>query len=166
MRTDAWSGEIENYTPSKYVELVRAVMGSIDIDPASSDLAQRTVKAKTYYTQETDGLSKEWRGNIFLNPPYKHPDIRRFVCKLLNSLGDDTQAILLTNNNTDTEVFHLAAQKADAICFTKGRIKFNDANGRERPRPTNGQIFFYFGKNKEMFIKYFSDVGTILERIS
>src|SRR2546430_17584816 len=60
----------EWYTPSKYIETAREVLGSIDLDPASCELANRTVKADKYYTKEDDGLSKEWHGNVWLNPPY------------------------------------------------------------------------------------------------
>jgi hypothetical protein len=40
--------EIERYTPPEYLDRVRAVLGDIDLDPASSEIAQETVKAKHY----------------------------------------------------------------------------------------------------------------------
>jgi hypothetical protein len=47
------SGNNEWYTPAKYVEAARRCMGSIDTDPASSEFANRTVKAGTYYDAES-----------------------------------------------------------------------------------------------------------------
>jgi hypothetical protein len=45
------SGENEWYTPANYIEASRMVMGSIDLDPASSETANRTVCATAYYTK-------------------------------------------------------------------------------------------------------------------
>jgi ParB family chromosome partitioning protein len=139
-------------------------MGSIDCDPASSDTAQRIVKAKTYYTLETNGLNQIWEGNIFLNQPYEHPAINHYVDKLLYELKDGQQAILLTNDQTDTNFFHKAANRADAVCFHKGRIKFYDQDGITQTNPTNGQVFFYFGDNPQRFAKIFSKFGIIMRR--
>lgn len=160
-----WTGDQENYTPSIYVEAARSVMGSIDLDPASCEYAQETVKAKCYFTKEDDGLGQDWKGNIFLNPPYSQPDINHFVDKLLDSITTNgQQAILLTNNNTDTTWFHKAAAKAEAICFTKGRISFYKEDVI-RTSPTNGQAFFYFGKYKERFMEFFSNFGLLVAKI-
>lgn len=156
-----WTGDQESYTPAKYIEAARGVMGSIDLDPASNDIAQKTVRAGIYYTRDDDGLKKPWGGNVFLNPPYSYPDIENFINKLLSELDDGQQAILLTNNNTDTAWFHCAAKRASAICFTRGRINFYKGDGSVTS-PTNGQTFFYFGKNRDNFIQVFAEFGVIM----
>tara|TARA_Y100000310_G_scaffold255960_1_gene263618 strand:+ start:2297 stop:3160 length:864 start_codon:yes stop_codon:yes gene_type:complete len=159
-----WTGDQESYTPEKYIESARAVMGSIDVDPASNDLANETVRATKYYTKEDDGLSKPWVGNVFLNPPYSQPEIKQFIDKLIDEAeqGNVSQAILLTNNNTDTTWFHDAAEASTLLCFTKGRINFNKPDGT-KSQPTNGQAFFYFGKDMGRFANYFKQHGSITE---
>ena len=62
----------ERYSPDWLVEKARLVLGGIDCDPASSELANRTVAAATYYTRTDDGLQREWRGRVWLNFPWSH----------------------------------------------------------------------------------------------
>jgi len=157
-----WTRDPESYTPEQYVESVRHVLGSIDVDPASTDFANELIKATTYYTLEDSGLDKSWHGNVFLNPPYKQPDIRLFIEKLIQEIEAErtTQAILLTNNNTDTRWFVEAAVVSKAICFTQGRINFYKADLR-LTQPTNGQAFFYFGDKPDVFAEEFSKYGLI-----
>lgn len=64
------TGEFERYTPAEYIAAVREVLGEIDLDPASSALAQETVRAIEHFTVDDDGLAQEWHGRVFLNPPY------------------------------------------------------------------------------------------------
>lgn len=59
----------EHYTPRAIVESARRVLGSIDLDPASCEEANRIVKATDYYDATEDGLSHTWAGRVFLNPP-------------------------------------------------------------------------------------------------
>jgi len=155
----------ESYTPQKYIDSVYAVMGEIDIDPASNDIANKTVDAKTYYTKETNGLDKPWYGNVFLNPPYNQPDIKYFINKLIEeyNLGNTLQAILLTNDNTDTTWFQDALKTSSCVCLHSGRINFYKPNNTTTS-PTNGQSFFYFGKNIQGFFNEFSKHGIVLTK--
>jgi ParB family chromosome partitioning protein len=165
-RAKGLTGEFEWYTPRKYLDLAIAVMGAIDFDPASSVAAQKHVKAKNFFTLEDDGLKQVWHGRVFLNPPYAMPFVRDFTAKIVASskAGTMSEGILLVNNATDTEWFSLASIGCSALCLTRGRISFLEASEDElieKPSPTHGQAFFYFGPNIERFAKVFSAVGNV-----
>lgn len=158
------TGENEWFTPAEYVELARAVLGAIDLDPASSDRAQQVIKAAHYFTKADDGLKHEWCGRVWLNPPYAQPLIADFVSKMVAErvAGRVTAAIMLTHNYTDTAWFHEAAGACDAICFTRGRVKFYEPDG-EIAAPTQGQAFFYFGADVDAFFDQFKNIGFVVE---
>lgn len=160
---DKMTGDEESYTPVKYLESARVVMGGIDLDPASNQMAQENVQAAEYFTVTDDGLTKDWGGRMWMNPPYTARVINRFIEKAVDHYkdGEITQAIILTNNNTDTSWFHIGAKCASAICFTAGRINFLKRDG-STSSPTNGQSFFYFGENVEAFRDEFSKHGLVM----
>jgi phage N-6-adenine-methyltransferase len=165
VRGTGGTGETEWYTPAAVIALVRELYGGeIDLDPASSDRAQETVRAAAYFTKADDGLSKQWHGNVFLNPPYRHPDIVQFLDKLLAELdaAHIDQAILLVHNYTETDWFQKAARSrhCTAICFPDGRIPFTDPAG-EPCNPTQGQALLYFGNLPLQFKVVFETVGFV-----
>lgn len=150
------SKDDEWYTPSRFIESARSAMGSIDLDPASNDFANNTVKASLYFDENADGLAQTWFGNIWLNPPYSSILIQRFADKLINS--NFKQAIVLVNNATETGWFRKLADNASAVVFTTGRIKYLKRDG-ERGTPLQGQAFLYFGDNAEAFLDEFLQYG-------
>ena len=153
------------YTPEKYINAVRAVMGSIDTDPASSLAAQQTVQATTYYTKETNGLDKPWCGRVWLNPPYSARLITSFITKAIAEYeqGICTEAIILTNNYADTTWFHSLLSRYP-VCFVRGRINFWRL-GQHSVQNRWGQSFFYLGKNVQSFANVFSEFGIVVTRI-
>jgi ParB family chromosome partitioning protein len=158
------SGENEWYTPAIYVEAARRAMGSIDLDPASSHLANKTVRANVYYTAEDNGLTQEWYGNVWMNPPYSQPLIAQFSNTVADKYdcGDIEQACVLVNNATETSAFQRMLESCACVCFLRTRVKFVDMNGVASGAPLQGQAILYFGKNTDAFCKEFSDMGRIL----
>ena len=160
------SGENEWYTPEQFIISARIVMGSIDLDPASSELANKTVQAKTFFTSNDDGLSKRWYGSVWMNPPYAQPLISQFSKKISEAFnsGDIEQAIVLVNNATDTSWFQNMAYLSSALCFPKSRIKFIDKNGNPGA-PLQGQAILYMGKNGNDFASEFQQYGFVLTHV-
>jgi len=158
------SGENEWYTPAAFIESARAVLGTIDCDPASCELANKTVQASSYFTKENDGLSKRWFGNVWMNPPYAQPLMSQFAEAVSSKyeLGEIASAIVLVNNATETGWFQRMLASANAVCFVKSRIKFIDQHGKPSGAPLQGQAILYFGKYELDFSKEFEKHGKVL----
>jgi ParB family chromosome partitioning protein len=158
----------EWYTPSRYVEAARSVLGCIDLDPASCDIANRTVQAMRYFTADEDGLSQKWCGKVWLNPPYGKIGGRSaagvWASKLVSEYdaGRVSEAVLLVNSATSEKWF--SDLWRFPICFTDHRIRFNTENG-PGPSPTHGSAFVYVGPDYDKFREIFSQFGTIVRAI-
>lgn len=155
------SGENEWYTPPNFIESARVVMGSIDTDPASSEVANRTVKAKRFFTKEDDGLRQKWAGNVWMNPPYAQPLMGNFAEAISYKYneGEFEQGVVLVNNATETQWFQRMAATATAICFPKTRVKFLDPEGKPGA-PLQGQAIIYFGTDPSAFVQEFTQYGA------
>ncbi len=158
------SGNNEWYTPAKYVELARKVMGGIDTDPASSEIANRVVKAKTFYTAEDDGRAQKWDGRVWMNPPYAQPLMGEFAEAVSSKFesGEIKQACILVNNATETQWFQRMLTVASAVCLPKSRIKFMDPSGSPSGAPLQGQAIIYMGDKVKTFAAAFADEGAVL----
>ena len=156
------TGVPEWYTPGFIIDAARDVLGAIDLDPASSEIANRTVQAAHYFTVDEDGLAQPWKGRVFMNPPYTTGLVDRFAAKLLDEhrLGNVPAAIVLTNNSTDTEWWQALAGEATALCFPAGRVRFLAPDG-EPGAPLQGQAICYLGPNITEFCQRFSEIGVV-----
>lgn len=158
------TGENEWYTPSRFIEAARQAMGSIELDPASCQEANVAVKAKRFYCIADDGLSKRWKGNVWLNPPYSKDLCFKFITKLIEERdsGRVTQAIVLVNNATETVWGQMLLKASSAICLPAGRISFVSKDGKTANSPLQGQMFCYMGDFYDMFFEAFAGIGVCL----
>ena len=155
----------EWYTPTDVIDRVHAVLGEIDLDPASNPVANEIVKAKRIYTKDDDGLAHDWNGKVFLNPPFGSDKVSKFVDKLTGEYqsGNISEAILLTESLSLPNWFSRAIDVCDAMFFTADRLYYwNDSN--ETQRGWAKACLFYFGNNQQAFYQAFKDIGTILTR--
>lgn len=158
------SGNNEWYTPPKFIELARQVMGGIDLDPATSEVANRVVQAPKIFTADDDGRAQQWSGRVWMNPPYAQPlmgDFAEAVSAKYES-GEIDQACILVNNGTETQWFQRMLGAADAVCFPKTRIKFIDPDGNPSGAPLQGQAILYMGGNVAAFTSLFAEEGVVL----
>jgi DNA N-6-adenine-methyltransferase (Dam) len=135
----------EWYTPKKFIDAARNVLGAIELDPASSIQANRMVKATMFFDQTQDGLTQTWNAKtVFLNPPYckagNTSNQDRWTAKLLREYkaGNVKEAILLITNATETIWFHRLMPFP--MCFVKRRIQFTYPD-REKGR-CNQRLYF------------------------
>lgn len=154
------SGNNEWYTPSEYIEAARAVMGGIDLDPASSEIANAVVGAATYYTAEDNGLEYPWFGCVWMNPPYASELVGEFADKMAWEYrqGNVTEAIVLINNATETRWFRTLIDAASAVAFPSSRVKFWKPDG-DLGAPLQGQAIIYLGNAPGVFLSEFRTFG-------
>ena len=153
---------VEHYTPARYIEAARTVLGGIDLDPASCARANRTVKAKKFFDLEADGLQQKWHGRIFLNPPYG-PWPGLFVEKLMaeRKAGRVGAAIVLVNAGT-TGAQWFQALWDGVLAFTDHRITFEGPG--DRSSPTIANVFVYLGPDEAAFVREFTQFGAVVQR--
>lgn len=156
-RSEEW------YTPSLVVDRVIRVFGTIDLDPASNSRRSPSIPAKRHFTKSDDGLSHDWLGRVFLNPPYGR-DVKRWVKHLCDqyTAGNTTEAIGLLHARTDTAWFSMLADYT--LCFVRGRLRFaGQSSCNSAPFPS---LIVYLGDRHARFVAMFSDIGSIYRQVA
>lgn len=163
------------YTPAQYIEMVREILDTIDLDPASCAEANQIVQANRFFTKEQDGLKQSWDAeNIFLNPPYSKmlPWVEKLLFEL--SIQPKLQAILLANVCTDTKWFEAISEASEfigvSICFVRGRIKFHspsriETHNTPKNSPKKPSMFVCFGNpdSRRVFKYTFDQIGQVVD---
>lgn len=162
--SDSW------YTPQRYLDSARVVLGAIALDPFSSARANETVGARSYYTEQDNALTRDWiidgpeqHKTVWMNPPYGRAmtaACTKFIEQWL--AGRFSAGIILCNNSTDTKWWTLLSKHATAFCFTDHRIQFCSPDGKNTSSNTRGQVFIYYGADASAFITEFSKHGLIM----
>ena len=150
------SSSDDYWTPDEVVEAAVGMFTSINLDPCSND-GEPNIPADLHYRKEDDGLSQQWVGRVYVNPPYSR--IGDWVDKLVEELkaGEVSQALLLVPARTDTQWWKRLADLLPPVCLIEGRLSFKNAEG---PAPFPSAVF-YFGPDVSNFYFWFDELGKI-----
>ena len=120
--TDEW------YTPRWIIDL----LGPFDTDPCSP-VVQPYEIAPISYNEEQDGLTHDWQGVVWMNPPYSRKPLRQF-CEKMARHGNGLA--LLMNRQDNLLWQEVIFPSARSMLFMRHRVKFL------RPDGTTGSPFF------------------------
>lgn len=160
------SNSVEWYTPPEIIDRVRELLGTIHIDPASSEEAQQWINAQTYYTRKDNGLNKPWRGNLWLNPPYGSQNkkqgnygITAWCEKAIAEYerGNILQGVLLVGGTSQGV---RCLRQRFVRCEPTKRIQFVTPD-QEKQAPPPPPTFYYLGENSDRFKAVFSKIGDL-----
>lgn len=141
--TDVW------LTPPNIIE----ALGEFDLDPCAS-LNRPWDTAKNHYTIEDDGLVQPWFGRVWCNPPYG-----RAMNPFLEKMTIHGNGILLIFARTETKAFFdYIWNKADAVLFIRGRLKFHMPDGSQGGTAGSPSVLVAYGANN---VKALEDSGII-----
>ena len=133
------------YTPKEIID----ALGNFDLDQCSP-VNPLWETATQMYNKNDDGLSQEWKGRVWLNPPYSRPLIERFV----NRLAEHGNGIALLFNRCDSKMFQdVIFEKAIAIKFLRNRIRFFRPDGTRGDSPGCGSILIAFGEENAEILR-------------
>lgn len=109
-------------TPQDFFDRLDAEFG-FDLDVCASP---ENAKCTIYFTKEDDGLSRDWTGVVWMNPPYGR-EIGRWLRKANESVKDNGATVVcLVPARTDTNWWHEYVIKHE-VRFVRGRLKFGNA---------------------------------------
>ena len=135
------SGKDEWLTPPSIIK----ALGEFDLDPCSP-INRPFETAKNYYTVNDDGLSNQWNGRVWCNPPYD------MAAHWLRKCSVYKNVTALVFARTDTKMFHqYVFPCATALLFISGRLKFYHVTGEQGG--TAGSPSVLIAYNEENAIK-------------
>lgn len=127
-KTDLWE------TPQDFFDRYNAIYGfTLDVCALPDN-----AKCNTYFTPEQDGLSQEWVGVCWMNPPYGRT-IAKWVQKAFESAKHGATVVCLLPARTDTRWWHDYCQHGD-VTFVRGRLKFG-GHKNSAPFPSAVVVF-------------------------
>lgn len=153
--------EGDYYTPEPLISAARRALGEIDLDPASCTEANAVVQAVRFYSFHENGLTHDWYGRVWLNPPYGNWN--EWAPKTLaewRSGRMDAMCLLSTTRVITAQSFHVLVGAADAVFIARGRHRFWGPKAKE---PDEGHVIFYFGEEPQRFSDAFAALGTVFQ---
>lgn len=157
----------EWYTPKYLINSAMKVMGGIDLDPASCEVANETVGAVEFWGMYTipGSLARPWPGRVWMNPPYSGyaGQANEWLAYMAGqyAAGNIWAGMALVQMST---LYQTGAQQLGwmgSICLLNHRVCFLDENGVEMKSPSQSHVVFYVGRDHAKFADVFHQHGLV-----
>lgn len=99
-------------------------LGPFDLDPCAADPRPWACAAENY-TAADDGLSKLWRGRVWLNPPFHRYQVARWI----EQMAEHGSGTALLHARTEAAWFEPIWECAAGILFMANRLTFHKPDG-------------------------------------
>lgn len=115
-QTDEWA------TPQAFFDALNETL-HFTLDPCATP---QNAKCCRYFTKAENGLTQEWTGRVFMNPPYGR-EIGKWVRKAYEESRKNAELVVcLLPARTDTSWWHDYCLGGE-IYFVRGRLRFGNA---------------------------------------
>jgi len=142
------------FTPEKYVK----PLGPFDLDPCTDSGRPFDIASKSCeFDKGCCGLAYQWRGRVWLNPPYG-----KTIGTWLERLAGHGNGIALVFARCETKWAQKAFSTCDAIFFIKGRISFIPSQEVSRSSAANGNMYLIWGKDNINAVALSGIEGTLI----
>ena len=127
--TDQWA------TPKDFFDKCDKEYGPFTLDVCAD---KDNAKCQRFFSKEQNGLSQNWTGKCWMNPPYGR-EIGRWMKKAYESSVNGAIVVCLVPARTDTRWWHEYAMKGK-VTFIRGRLKFGGSKN-SAPFPSALVVF-------------------------
>lgn len=122
-------------TPKDFFDKLNAEFG-FTLDAAASD---HNALCARYFTEQDNGLAKDWTGTVWCNPPYGR-QIGAWIRKAHAESLKGATVVMLIPARVDTAAWHDVIFPNAEVRFVRGRLKFGAAT-ENAPFPCAVVIF-------------------------
>lgn len=139
--------------------LLKAI-GPFDLDPCAHP-KQPYRTATIMISPPNDGLSANWSGRVFLNPPYGQ-QLKHWISKL----ADHGNGIALVPSRTEVESWFVPYiwNAANAIFFIHGRLYFHTTDGKQaKGNAGHGSVLAVYGRSNLKKARNWKLNGRLIE---
>ena len=128
----------ELYTPKIIFDKLGLIF---DLDVASSNNKNIQTPTKNKYTLEDDALTKNWYGNVWMNPPYSKPSpwVQKFM--------EHANGVALLPLSGNSRWWRNLWQSEAAVVMLEPNTGFQNPEGKEQKIMYGVSLWAYGSKN-------------------
>jgi len=163
------SGNVEFFTPAPIIEAARLTLGRIDLDPASSVLANEHVGATHFFTESDDGLRQCWGSmadplTVWMNMPFRRKTNAQWINKFISEFecGNVSSALCITFASTSEKWFRPLLAHPQA--YLSPRTNYLLPDGSTMRGVTKGSVVTLLTDSMKVLARFrthFSPLGVV-----